>query len=169
MACRRKSSTWARNRVRVLPAERTSDRARACCAEHGLRGAPRVSFNFLLMRTLLLVFVMLLLFGGCARDELRGSYGCLEYQLVCDGVCTDVSSDNAHCGSCDAACSGAEECRASRCRAVCEEPQTLCADGCVNTESDVDNCGACGDECAPGARCVGARMKCAKPLNVFAY
>lgn len=129
------------------------DMAGAVCAKHGLREAPRVSFAFVLMRALLFVFVMLLLFGGCARDQLRGAYGCPEYQLVCGGVCTDVSTNPAHCGACDTACSATEECSASRCRPACEDPRTLCADGCVNTESDVDNCGACGNECAPGARC----------------
>lgn len=92
--------------------------------------------------------------GACARDSLVDSFGCPEYQLVCDGVCTDVSRDSLHCGECGSECDAGEECLAGRCREQCDERETLCADGCADILADEDNCGRCGNECDPGQSCV---------------
>jgi len=92
--------------------------------------------------------------GACARDSLVDSFGCPEYQLVCDGACTDVSRDSSNCGTCGSECSAGEECLAGRCREQCDERETLCADGCADILADDDNCGRCGNECDPGQSCV---------------
>lgn len=105
-------------------------------------------------RGLFLGSVLGLTLGACGRDTIRDSFGCPEHQFVCDGACTDVSSDDAHCGACGAACESGEECLVGRCRPVCEAPLTLCSEGCVDTRANTDHCGRCGNGCAPGARCV---------------
>ena len=92
--------------------------------------------------------------GACGRDSLVDSFGCPEYQLVCDGVCTDVSRDASNCGTCGAECDADEQCLAGRCRDECDERETLCADGCVDILANDDNCGSCGNECGPGRSCV---------------
>lgn len=105
------------------------------------------------MRRLFLGSMLGLSLAACGRGGLEDSFGCPEYLLVCDGACTDPSSDAANCGACGSACDVGQECRVGRCRDSCEEPETLCSDGCVDTQSDADNCGSCGAQCAPGARC----------------
>lgn len=106
------------------------------------------------MRRLLLGSMVGLSLGACGRDLPQGAFGCPEHQLVCDGICTDVSSDADNCGACGTLCDAGEDCLAGRCRPHCEAPDMLCSEGCVDLRSDVDNCGSCGNECSPGARCV---------------
>lgn len=97
---------------------------------------------------------------ACGRQPLEPNpFGCPEYLVVCDGQCTDTSRDDAHCGGCGQACGTNEECRASRCRPICDDNQTLCAAGCVDTRVDPAHCGNCDIQCAPGATCVGGRCE----------
>lgn len=41
--------------------------------------------------------------------------GCAEGETDCNGDCADLGSDPDHCGSCDHACEGGQECRAGQC------------------------------------------------------
>jgi hypothetical protein len=53
-------------------------------------------------------------------------------QNDCGGVCTDVLTDNANCGSCGTVCANGSSC---------------CGGTCINTTSDQNNCGGCGIAC----------------------
>ena len=92
--------------------------------------------------------------AACGRDSLVDSFGCPGYQLACNGVCTDVSSDDANCGACGTVCDADHECLVAACRQICDDGETLCGDGCVDRQSDAENCGWCDNECAPGAACI---------------
>ena len=95
------------------------------------------------------------LLGACGRNSLPDApFGCLEYEAVCAGVCTDTSDDPEHCGGCGNVCAPSEQCIASKCRPTCSATETLCAVGCVDTERDREHCGACKNACAVGDVCV---------------
>ena len=87
----------------------------------------------------------------------------------CDGVATngcetDLTTSDAHCGACQAACVGLMRCSASACRGEsCRAPEVVCGMQCVDLRGDVRHCGACGASCGPGAPrcCNGAcAMRC---------
>jgi len=64
--------------------------------------------------------------------------------VCCAGGCTDMSTDNHHCGSCDVDCLDSASC---------------CSSVCVNTASDTANCGSCGHVCGPGQLCIAGKCQ----------
>jgi len=82
---------------------------------------------------------------------------CAAAQLRCEGLCTDVASNNTHCGRCGNTCLATQTCRAGACadEPPCPAAQQRCRDACVDTGSDVANCGACGNACPSGQACSG--------------
>jgi hypothetical protein len=71
----------------------------------------------------------------------------------CSGVCTDLSSDPNHCGSCAIRCSPGQSCSNGVCGIVCPPGLTFCGGKCADLSSDPSNCGGCGLACAPGSPC----------------
>ena len=99
---------------------------------------------------------------------------CATRLTVCNGICGDVGSDDAHCGACGTACTGSEQCASGTCTApppppppppvdagsdaatTCADGKALCGGTCVDTLFDGNNCGACGTVCAAPTKCLRA-------------
>jgi stigma-specific protein Stig1 len=65
--------------------------------------------------------------GVCAAPS------CDPPDQLCDGSCTNVSSDPDNCGACGSQCGGQESC---------------CAGACFDEQTDLEHCGGCGVVCA---------------------
>jgi hypothetical protein len=79
----------------------------------------------------------------CAND------GCCpvgDGQQVCNGFCIDTNADPHHCGDCNAACQGGENCVNGKCggEETCPFPQKKCGDKCCEFGED-----CCHGVCAP--------------------
>ncbi len=104
---------------------------------------------------------------------------CKPGEVYCDGICTNLTSNDYACGACDNWCNfwpppGAPAppknmkygCVDSTCDQLkCNSPWTNCngdlEDGCeVDLTKDPKNCGRCGDACAAGEVCVGGTCQC---------
>lgn len=70
---------------------------------------------------------------------------------ICNGQCTDVSTDPENCGGCGVRCSPTFVCQNGGCG--CPAGHTLCFDGCFDTATDPAHCGGCTVTCAPGSVC----------------
>ncbi len=71
----------------------------------------------------------------------------------CHGMCTNLTYDQANCGTCGNICSGVDG-------------ETCCNGQCVNTGSDPDNCGGCGQEClSADAQCCQGTCYAASALQ----
>lgn len=82
------------------------------------------------------------------RAPVNGACPCGAGQTDCGGgVCEDLSSDLANCGTCGGACPDPERqiCRAGQC--WCLPGLTQCGNRCVDLLTDSDNCGACTNRC----------------------
>jgi alpha-tubulin suppressor-like RCC1 family protein len=101
---------------------------------------------------------------SCGADQTcrEGACVCAPGRVSCNGVCTDTSRDEAHCGSCGNTCAegtlcldGLCECPASAsvCQGICRTPASLA--------EDPENCGACGTTCKAGLeRCEAGACVC---------
>ncbi len=106
--------------------------------------------------------------GGICEDELRcggGPNGFCTANACCDGVCADLLSDSANCGSCGSFCPGGAACVGGQCASPCPEPLVLCGEACVDLATDADNCGACGNPCGNGTVCVDGFCGCPDGLT----
>lgn len=74
-------------------------------------------------------------------------------RVDCGGVCSDLSTDTAHCGGCNQACRTGETCSSGAC--ACAAGMVDCGDVCAGLDNDPMNCGACGRRCPSGASCEG--------------
>jgi hypothetical protein len=94
---------------------------------------------------------------GCADDTAcRMSDGGGPTSACCNQACADVSSDDAHCGSCAGICGLGTACCGGTCRAVNDDPA---------------NCGACGRACTVAhgaAACVAGQCAIASCSGTFA-
>ena len=71
---------------------------------------------------------------------------------MCGGAtCIDLQSDTLHCGSCNQACSGAENCENGAC--FCPAGAAVCGGVCTDISTNVANCGHCGAQCPAGDTC----------------
>jgi hypothetical protein len=77
---------------------------------------------------------------------------------LCNGVCTNVTTDAANCGGCGNMCPSGQACVSGQCAGIiCVNPNTpeVCNnDQCTNQDSDPSNCSACGDPCPNSGNCV---------------
>jgi hypothetical protein len=64
----------------------------------------------------------------------------------CGDACVDVTSDPAHCGSCDTVCDAGKLCEDRKCVPDCGD-STRCGDVCVDLRTNVDHCGECSKPC----------------------
>jgi hypothetical protein len=78
----------------------------------------------------------------------------------CNGVCVDLQTDGAHCGSCANACPSGATCAAGKCQ--CAASATVCNGVCVDTQTDPQNCHGCGNTCATGYACLAGSCACTK-------
>jgi hypothetical protein len=69
------------------------------------------------MRGLILLALVLAACGGGGSGV--DAVPCGAAELACDGTCIDPMTDPAHCGSCENACTGEQECRAGMCQVPC--------------------------------------------------
>lgn len=80
---------------------------------------------------------------ACEQPECSGG------EVLCDGICVDTSSDDAHCGGCNTPCSGGATCVGGACQV---------SSGFCDWKRDVPcvpaACGACSTD-TPGYRYVG--------------
>jgi hypothetical protein len=74
---------------------------------------------------------------------------CPTGQTACNNVCFDLTSSNAHCGTCAVACGTGTTCLSGLC---CATGFVNCGGACVNLTAN-PNCGACGTTCATGKTC----------------
>ena len=102
----------------------------------------------------------------------QGEFGCGDgpngfcpSNACCAGVCTDLLSDDGHCGSCGAACPDDATCTGGQCAPRCREPLLFCGGACVDPASDAANCGGCGDACGGGTVCVDGSCRCPDGLS----
>jgi hypothetical protein len=79
---------------------------------------------------------------------------------ACGNECVDKTTDESHCGACDAPCAQGATCEASQC--VCAKGSTVCDGQCIDTMSDPMNCNGCGNICATGYVCQGGACTCLK-------
>lgn len=86
----------------------------------------------------------------------------------CEGACTNMEADDAHCGACNNACPANQTCMSGECR--CSDAS--CGGTCVDTQNDPNNCGGCGNVCgAENPNCQGGQCVCrpgASPLTCAA-
>jgi hypothetical protein len=74
-------------------------------------------------------------------------FTCPAGQTNCDGVCKNLNTDEANCGTCGNICAGG---------------QTCCSGVCQNLQTDPANCGTCGHLCvAPAVICLAG--DCCRP------
>lgn len=82
--------------------------------------------------------------GECQFDACEGDYDDCDTDFA-TGCETDTSSDTAHCGGCNVACSDTQICVDGGC--VCPAGMDACGDECFDFNSDFFNCGGCGLSC----------------------
>lgn len=92
--------------------------------------------------------------------------------LCCSDACTDVLSNNAHCGGCGIVCGSGLQCMSGQCRTaeVDAGPAPVdagpacgggcgsgadCCNGSCTALNTTTNCGACGVRCGAGESCCG--------------
>lgn len=105
-----------------------------------------IGVNILYPMKLLLWIVIVAFVCAC-------EYTCPSPQVMCEAEwCTDLGTDDRHCGACWNACPGRAKCIDGAC--VCQTGYRECAGACVNLELDGENCGECGNACAPDRFCL---------------
>jgi hypothetical protein len=67
--------------------------------------------------------------------------------VECDGTCTNLVTDNDHCGSCDVSCGPMGICMGQCYPVMCLPPTMACDHTCIDVTSDPANCGGCGNAC----------------------
>lgn len=81
--------------------------------------------------------------------------------LLCGGVCTNIASDPANCGSCGGACPSGKGCVDGTCTGSgCPGGAVDCGGLCVDLKTNPLNCGACNNACAPPETCTDGTCTC---------
>jgi hypothetical protein len=85
---------------------------------------------------------------------------------LCSGLCVDLASDPANCGSCgNVVTQSGGTCQGGA--LVCPSGEAACGDTCTETQTDPANCGSCGATCGipglfPGTCLAGACTVCSE-------
>ncbi len=89
---------------------------------------------------------------------------CLAPKTECNGVCTDVTADKNHCGTCQTKCTGnggfPATCYQSSCVSSCPAGTTPCNGTCVDLLNDPNSCGSCGNSCGANGSCINGTCSC---------
>ncbi len=108
--------------------------------------------------------------NGCESSEACPK--CLPPRTQCTDVCTNLQTDNQHCGDCETSCKENEHCDNGQCKTIeqktpCESPNTLCYGTCTDLKNDSQNCGSCLNSCNPGYACIdgACEIVCESPLE----
>ena len=113
-----------------------------------------------------LIFALLVYFlPGCESEEIESCVA--DEGVECGGVCVNTEESIAHCGGCDQACLGTEECVAGECRTLCSSGETDCDGTCLDLQTSASACGDCttvcdADEACSAGECVA---QCAPELR----
>lgn len=98
---------------------------------------------------------------ACAPGQVCSDGTCItpcgSGDIMCNGGCTDITSDPNNCGGCGIVCDSGF-CTDSVCQPVCSNPQVQCGSGCTDITTDPNNCGACGNIC-PSGQCANAQCQ----------
>jgi hypothetical protein len=100
---------------------------------------------------------------SAAAEEDTGD--CPTGQTICDGECTDLTSDPDHCGSCGFACVEGGTCEEALCIADCSGGELSCDGMCTDVSSNDLHCGDCDSPCQPGLHCEGGSCACGDPVS----
>jgi hypothetical protein len=110
--------------------------------------------------------------SSCVTAGCGASCGCPSLESACPvgdgGVCVNLTSDPANCGSCGMVCPGSELCSGGRCLMSCPAGLSACGPDagptlCAFLPKDPVNCGQCGLQCSAGlgncldGKCYGVR------------
>ncbi len=85
---------------------------------------------------------------------------CPAGQTACGAACTNLQTDNAHCGACSTACANGTTCQAGKCETPCAAGLTSCGGTCLDTNTSAQNCGTCGNACGAGQTCTAGKCVC---------
>jgi outer membrane protein assembly factor BamB len=86
---------------------------------------------------------------------------CTSPQVSCNNQCFDLTSSNAHCGSCAVTCTTGTSCLSGVC---CATGSVNCSGTCAATATDVNNCGGCAIKCtAPTGGTTSCAASVCKP------
>jgi hypothetical protein len=89
-----------------------------------------------------------------------GTCACPTPQALCDGQCSDLTTDTYNCGRCSNYCYGGQICSAGACS--CLAGKTLCNSQCVDLATSMSDCGKCWQACTLGSQtCVSGACVCA--------
>jgi hypothetical protein len=98
--------------------------------------------------------------GSCTTNVIGGTFCCPAGQARCGGACVDLTTDEANCAFCGAACTGTDQCNPANPTTaggpLCCDPLTElnCGGGtCKNKLTDDNNCGMCGVSCGASGDC----------------
>jgi hypothetical protein len=90
---------------------------------------------------------------------------CPAAQTSCNGACTNLQTDIAHCGSCTVTCGAGTTCQNGTCQTQCGAGQASCGGVCKTTVSDPQNCGTCGHACPSGQFCASGTCSASCPFQ----
>ena len=93
--------------------------------------------------------------GGTCQCPAPNAHFCAENP---PGVCTNLATDSAHCGTCYTACPGTP-CNDGVC-GTCPTGATACSGACAVLSTDSAHCGDCTNACPTGISCVNGKCPC---------
>lgn len=89
---------------------------------------------------------------------------------ICDGGCTDLSTDQNNCGGCKHKCNMGEKCINGMCTTVinliCKGNAIQCGDECIDVSTNMDHCGSCLHTCFDhNETCIGGKCRCKENMT----
>ena len=103
--------------------------------------------------------------GAASGASGMSSAACPASQAACNGACTNLQTDSAHCGSCTTTCGAGTTCQNGTCQTQCGAGQAACGGACKTIVSDAQNCGACGQACPSGQFCASGTCSASCPFQ----
>ncbi len=104
--------------------------------------------------------------NSSSKDPIQPQTCANENEKVCGEVCTDVQSNDKHCGNCDTTCDETEHCVSGSCKKIEEEDscdendgKLKCGDNCIDITANDEHCGACDNKCGTDQKCVAGTCK----------
>jgi len=80
-------------------------------------------------------------------------------EQLCNGACSETSTDSKNCGKCGTVCPAGSTCSSGACKCT-NSGLPPCNGACPDLTSDPHNCGQCGHACQAGAPCLGGTCGC---------